>query len=150
MTFLSDDIAKDIPGRPIPYVDSDNQPFYDGCARGELWMQLCLDTKKFQFYPRPCSIYTGGQVEWVKCSGKGTVHTFSVIRRNYPEPCFVPFTPYVVAIIDTAEGVRMMSNVTGCALEDVKIGMKVEAYFSCVNEAAQIFMPFWRPASATD
>jgi uncharacterized OB-fold protein len=146
MTYLSDAIAKEIPGRPIPYVDSDNKPFYDGCARGELWMQRCLDTKKFQFYPRPCSVYTGGKIEWVKCSGKGTIHTYSVIRRNFPEPYFEPLTPYVVAIIETEEGVRMMSNVTGCALEDVKIGMSVAAHFGCISEAAGIFLPFWRQA----
>jgi len=147
MTLLSDAIAKEIPGRPVPFVDADNKAFYEGCARGELWIQRCVDTKKFQFYPRPCSVYTGGQVEWVKSSGKGTVHTFSVIRRNYPEPYFEPFTPYVVAMIDVAEGVRMMSNVIGCALEDIKIGMTVEVYFGCVSEALQLFLPFWRPAS---
>jgi uncharacterized OB-fold protein len=147
MTLLSDAIAKEIPGRPVPFVDADNKAFYEGCARGELWIQRCVDTKKFQFYPRPCSVYTGGQVEWVKSSGKGTVHTFSVIRRNYPEPYFEPFTPYVVAMIDVAEGVRMMSNVIGCALEDIKIGMAVEVYFGCVSEALQLFLPFWRPAS---
>ncbi len=146
MTMLSDAIAKEIPGRAVPFVDADNKEFYDGCARGELWIQRCVDTKKFQFYPRPCSIYTGGKVEWVKSSGRGNVHTFSVIRRNYPEPCFESLTPYVVAMIDVAEGVRMMSNVTGCALEDVKIGMAVEVYFSCVSESLQIFLPFWRPA----
>jgi len=146
MTMLSDAIAKEIKGRPVPFVDADNKAYYDGCARGELLLQRCVDTKKFQFYPRPCSVYTGGKVEWVKSSGKGNVHTFSVIRRNYPEPYLEPFTPYVVAMIDVAEGVRMMSNVTGCALEDVKIGMPVEVYFGCVSEALQIFLPFWRPA----
>jgi uncharacterized OB-fold protein len=147
VTFLSDGIARELPGRPVPFVDTDNKPFYDGCACGELWMQRCVDTGKLQFYPRPCSIYTGGPVEWVKCSGKGTVHTFTVIRRNYPEPYFEPFSPYVVAIIDIEEGVRMMSNVTGCALERVKIGMAVEVYFGCISEAQQVFLPFWRPAA---
>jgi uncharacterized OB-fold protein len=147
MTLLSDAIAKEIPGRAMPLIDSDNKLFYDGCARGELLIQRCLDTKKFQFYPRSVSVFTGGPVEWVKSSGKGSIHTFSVVRRNYPEPHFAALTPYVVAMIDVAEGVRMMSNVTGCALEDVKIGMPVEVYFGCVSEALQVFLPFWRPAS---
>jgi len=146
MTMLSDAIAGEIPGRPVPFVDPDNKVFYDGCARGELWLQRCVETQKFQFYPRPCSVYTGGPVEWVKASGIGKVHTFTVIRRNYPEPSFEAVTPYVVAMIETAEGVRMMSNVTGCALEDIKIGMPVEVYFGCVTAALQIFLPFWRPA----
>jgi len=144
MTLLSEAIAGELPGRPVPYVDSDNKPFYDGCARGELWMQRCVETQKFQFYPRPVSVHTGGPVEWVKCAGRGTVHTFTIIRRNYPEPYFEPITPYVVAIIDLAEGVRMMSNITGCALEDVKIGMRVEAFFSCISHEHQVFLPFWR------
>jgi uncharacterized OB-fold protein len=146
MSWLSDAIAGELPGRPVPFVDSDNKVFYEGCAQGELWIQRCLGTGKFQFYPRLCSVYTGGNVEWVKCAGRGTVHTFTVIRRNYPEPYFEPFTPYVVAIIDVEEGVRMMSNVIGCALEDVKIGMQVEVQFGCVSQAEQVFLPFWRPA----
>jgi uncharacterized OB-fold protein len=146
MTLLSDAIAREIPGRPVPFVDADNKMFYDGCARGELLLQRCVETGKFQFYPRPCSVFTGGPVEWVKSAGKGSIHTFSVIQRNYPEPYFEPVTPYVVSMIDVAEGVRMMSNVTGCALEDVKIGMAVEVYFGCVSEASRVFLPFWRPA----
>jgi len=49
MTLLSDAIAKEIPGRPVPFVDADNKPFYDGCARCELLIQRCLQTRKFQF-----------------------------------------------------------------------------------------------------
>jgi len=84
-------------------------------------------------------------VVWVSLTSKGSIHTFTVIRRNYPEPYLAPVTPYVVAMIDVAEGVRMMSNVTGCALEEVKIGMAVEVYFGCVSAASQLFLPFWRP-----
>ncbi len=145
MTMLSNVISGEIPGRPVPFVDADNKVFYDGCARGELWLQRCVETHKFQFYPRPCSVFTGGPVEWVKSSGRGTVHTFTVIRRNYPEPYLQSLTPYVVAIIEVAEGVRMMSNVTGCAPEDIIIGMAVAVYFSCVDENLRLFLPFWRP-----
>ena len=146
MSWLSDTVAGELVGRPVPFVDADNKVFYDGCARGELWMQRCVDTGKFQFYPRPCSVYTGGEVEWVKCTGRGRVHSFTVIRRNFPETYFEPLTPYVVAIIDVEEGVRMMSNVTSCALEEVKIGMKLQVFFGCVSESQKIFLPFWRPA----
>jgi uncharacterized OB-fold protein len=138
----------EIPGRALPLVDIDNKPFYDGCARGELWLQRCADTGRFQFYPRPCSIFTGGAVGWVRASGLGVIHTFTIIRRNYPEPCFEALVPYVVAIIDLDEGVRMMSNVTGCALEDVRIGMRVEAYFACVDSTRRLYIPFWRPVQA--
>ena len=81
-------------------------------------------------------------------SGLGEVHTFSIIRRNYPEPYFAALTPYVVAIVELDEGVRMMSNVTGCAPEDVRIGMRVEVHFACVHAKTRLFLPFWHPLAA--
>jgi uncharacterized OB-fold protein len=148
MTSLSETVDREIPGRALPLVTADNKPFYDGCARNELWLQRCVDTGRFQFYPRPCSVFTGGEVEWVRASGLGHVHTFSIIRRNYPEPYFAALTPYVVAIVDLDEGVRMMSNVTGCAPDDVRIGMRVEAHFACLHGKTQLFLPFWHPLAA--
>ena len=138
-------VDREIPGRALPLIDVDNEKFYEGCARGELWLQRCVDTGRFQFYPRPCSIFTGGKIEWVRASGMGTVHTFTIIRRNYPEPYLEALCPYVVAMIDLNEGVRMMSNVTRCAAADVRIGMKVEAHFTCMHEKTGLFIPFFHP-----
>jgi uncharacterized OB-fold protein len=148
MSAIRAEVDREIPGRALPLVCIDNQPFYDGCARGELWLQRCVDTGQFQFYPRPCSVFTGGAVEWVRAAGLGHVHTFSIIRRNYPEPYFAALTPYVVAIIDLDEGVRMMSNVTRCPPDDVRIGMRVAAHFACVHAKTQLFLPFWHPVAA--
>jgi uncharacterized OB-fold protein len=135
----------EVPGRALPLVAIDNKPYYDGCAKGELWIQRCVETGRFQFYPRPCSIFTGGPVEWTRCCGLGTVHTFTVIRKNYSEPQFEALAPYVVALIDLEEGVRMMSNVTRCKPDDVRIGMEVEVHFTCVDEKTSLFLPFWHP-----
>jgi len=49
-----------------------------------------------------------------------------------------------VAMVELEEGVRMMGNVTGCAPEDVRIGMDVEAYAVECEEGLAV--PFWRPA----
>jgi uncharacterized OB-fold protein len=73
------------------------------------------------------------------------VHTFTVVRTNYPEPYLHPYLPYIVAIIDVEEGARMMSNLTGCVPEEVRVGMPVEAYFACIHQRSQLFVPFWRP-----
>ena len=35
--------------------------------------------------------------------------------------------PYAVALVDLAEGVRVMANVIDCAPDDVKVGMAVRA-----------------------
>ncbi|MCC6640680.1 MAG: OB-fold domain-containing protein, partial [Deltaproteobacteria bacterium] len=68
--------------------------------------------------------------------------SFSVYRRTYHpgKPA-----PYVVALIALDEGPRLVSNVVGCSLEDVTIGMRVRVRF----EAAGAFvLPLFEPERA--
>ncbi|MFC2071356.1 Zn-ribbon domain-containing OB-fold protein, partial [Chloroflexota bacterium] len=71
--------------------------------------------------------------EWVKLSGKGRVHSFIVVRRAF-NPTFADEIPYTVAVIETEEGTRMVSNVIGCKPEDVRVDMPVEVVFEDVTE----------------
>ena len=96
-----------------------------------------------QFYPRAVCTDCGGDVEWLTCSGRGTVHTFTVIRQNHAKP-FKDELPYVVAIVELEEGPRMMGNVTGIDPDDMQIGMPVEVYFVQADEGVAV--PFWRAA----
>jgi uncharacterized OB-fold protein len=74
------------------------------------------------------------------------VHTFTIVRQNGEVP-FKDQLPYVVAMIELDEGVRMMGNVTGCPVESVRIGMPVEAY--AVECGDGMAVPFWRPVAAS-
>jgi uncharacterized OB-fold protein len=58
------------------------------------------------------------------------VETFSVIHRSFA-PEFAGRTPYVIAWIGLPEqaGLRVFANVTGCAPDEVAIGMAVEVWF---------------------
>ena len=69
----------------------------------------------------------GGDPEWEEASGRGTVYTFTVIRQHGAKP-FRDELPYVVAMIKLEEGPMMMGNITGCAVDDVTVGMPVRAY----------------------
>ena len=72
--------------------------------------------------PRVAEPRTGDtDLEWVEASGEGVVYSTTVMR---PRP---PAAAYNVALIDLAEGARMMSRVEGPAPEEVTIGMKVRA-----------------------
>jgi uncharacterized protein len=74
------------------------------------------------FYPRVAEPATGAtDIVWVEASGLGTVYSTTVIRQKPPTP------NYNLALIDLAEGPRMMSRVEGIAPEAVKIGMSVRA-----------------------
>jgi uncharacterized OB-fold protein len=123
-----------------------DRAFFEAAARGELLYQRCPGCDHRQFYPRQLCTACGGATAWATASGRGTVHTFTIVRQNGMPP-FKDQLPYAVAMIDLAEGVRMMGNVTGCAVESVRIGMPVEAYaIECGDGLA---VPFWRPAAET-
>ena len=75
-------------------------------------------------------------------SGHGTIYTFSIIQQNLVPP-FKEMSPYVLAMIDLDEGVRMMSNVTDCEIEEVAIGLPVEVHM--VEAKPGLWIPYWRP-----
>ena len=74
-------------------------------------------------------------------SGQGTVYSFVIVREPLRGWKFE--VPYVVAIIELAEGPHMLSNVVGIPGEKVKIGMPVSAFFERVNE--EISLPKFKP-----
>jgi uncharacterized OB-fold protein len=129
--------------RALPAPDGTERPFFEAAARGELCYQRCPECEHGQFYPRPVCTACGASPGWARASGRGVVHTFTVVRQNAMPP-FKEELPYVVAMIELEEGVRMMGNVTDCAPEDVHVGLAVEAY--AVEYAEGMAVPFWRPA----
>ena len=129
--------------RPIPDPDPGERPFYEAADRGELVYQRCPACDHAQFHPRPLCVSCGGDPEWATASGRGTVYTFTVVRQNHASP-FREALPYVVAMVELEEGVRMLTNVTGCAPDDVHVGMAVEAYAVALGNGLAV--PFWRPA----
>jgi uncharacterized OB-fold protein len=94
-------------------------------AEGRFMIQRSRSSGRHLFYPRVAEPRTGAtDLEWVEASGEGTVYATTVVRQRPPSPS------YNVALIDLAEGPRMMSRVEGIAPEDVRIGMKVRARIS--------------------
>ena len=131
--------------RPLPRPDAVSAPYWEAAARGELLVQECPKCGNRQFYPRTVCTRCGADPEWLTCSGKGTVHTYTVIRQNHAKP-FRDELPYVVAIVELEEGPRLMSNVVGCDVADVHIGLPVEVTFEQADEGVGV--PFFRPRSA--
>jgi len=113
--------------RPVPKKGTfvDTAPFWEGIERGELVLQYCKDTDRFQHYPRPVSIYTGSRnLGWKAVSGNGVVYSRTVLR--IPGPGITARLPLVVATIDLDEGARLLGNVLDASPEEVQIGCRVE------------------------
>ena len=77
-------------------------------------------------------------------SGRGQLASFTVIRRAV-STAYADEVPYVLALIDLAEGPRMMSSLTGVAPADAQVGMAVEVVFEQWSE--EITVPRFRPAA---
>jgi uncharacterized protein len=117
--------------------------FFEAAKEGRLLIQKCTACGKFQFYPRKICIHCGSpDIEWFEASGRGTVHTFTVIHQQ-GMPGWRDETPYPAAIIDLEEGVRMTSMIVDCEPKDVSVGMAVEVKF--VDEGTYV-LPRFRPA----
>jgi uncharacterized protein len=98
----------------------------------------------FQFYPRALCTACAGETEWVDASGRGTLHTYTIIRQNR-SPAFAALSPYAVGIVELEEGVRMMSNIVDCDVEQLQVGMALEVLL--LKAADDVGLPFWRPVT---
>lgn len=115
--------------KPVPVPDGDSRTFWEGCNEGKLLIQKCLDCKTHIFYPRAvCPHCMSDDIKWVESSGKGKVYSYTIARRA-AHPSFKEDVPYVVALIELDEGVRILSNIINCNVEDVKCEMPVKVVF---------------------
>jgi uncharacterized OB-fold protein len=96
--------------KPLPAPDGVSAPFWKAAAEGRLLIQRCPACGHRQFYPRALCTACGADPEWMEASGRGTVHTFTIVRQH-GQRGFKEELPYVVAIIELEEGPRMMGNV---------------------------------------
>jgi uncharacterized OB-fold protein len=133
--------------KPLPTVSGETRPFWEACLRGDLLIQRCNSCGEYQWYPRGiCANCWTTDIAWLKASGKGTVWTFTVTYQNRTAG-FAEDVPYVLALVELDEGVRMFTNVIQCDPRDVKIGMPVEVTF--VQATDRISVPFFKPVEAS-
>jgi uncharacterized OB-fold protein len=98
------------PTKAVPVPTPETQPYWDGARAGELRIQRCRACREAYFYPRPaCPRCSSDDTEWFTASGRATLASYVISERAAPG-----FTaPYVIAIVELAEGPRMMTNIVG-------------------------------------
>ena len=112
--------------------------YEDNVKAGKFMIQRSKSSGNYVFYPRTLEPGTGAaDLEWVEASGDGVVYA-TTVNRQRPEKG----GDYNIALIDLAEGPRMMSRVVGIEPADVKIGMKVKAKVDAIGDKpAVVFEP---------
>ena len=136
----------DANGRPVPVPTPETQHFWDGTRAGRLLLQRCTACSEAYFPPRPfCPACSCRAVEVFDASGDATLYSYVISHR--PHPGFDG--PYSIAVVQLAEGPRMMTNIVACEQtpEALTLDMAVEVTFEAITD--DISLPLFRPAAAT-
>ena len=111
-----------------PSMSPDTEFFWNGLRERRLLIQRCSSCGIVRHPPRPMCPHCLS-IEWdtIESTGRGTVHSF--VMPQHPQFPFMDY-PYIVALIDLAEGVRLVSNLIDIEPEDAWIDMPVEVSFT--------------------
>lgn len=135
--------ADPAPVEPVirPVISRDTAFFWAGTARGELRIQRCGGCGELRHPPGPmCPACGETKPEYVVASGRGEVYSY-VVHHHPPVPG--RRLPFVVALVELTEGVRLLAELVEMAPDDVRVGLPVEITFQRVDD--ELTMPVWWP-----
>lgn len=143
MSTIATGAAVKLPRFDLPTIEPETRPFWEAARNGILMVGRCADCRKPHYYPRPfCPHCWSEDVALEAASGRGTLYTWSTVHVNDLPP-FNERLPYVAAIVDLEEGVRVSTSIVQCKPEDLVVGMPVEVFFEpCTPE---ITLAVFRP-----
>ena len=120
-----------------PVANPETAAFWEAAARGELLIKKCLACGEVHFYPRAlCPFCFSDRTEWQAVSGRGTIYSFSIMRRAA--------APYVIAYVTLDEGVSLMTNIVDCDFAAIRIGQKVRVVWKPSDGGPPV--PMFTPA----
>jgi uncharacterized OB-fold protein len=93
----------------------------------------CTGCGEVSFPPRSiCPGCSSKNFETVKLSEEGTIVTFTVIRVASEK--FAKQTPFVVGIVELADGVRITTQIADVDVDSISIGQPVRMIFRNIQE----------------
>jgi uncharacterized protein len=123
-----------------PAISRDTEFFWAGTARHELRIQRCSECGALRHPPGPmCLACSGAKPDYVVAAGTGEIYSY-VVHHHPPVPGRQ--VPFVVALMQLPEGVRMVGELLAVGPEQVRIGMPVRAEFVTVD--GELTLPAWR------
>ena len=131
------------PARDVlrPVVNRDTEFFWAGLAAGELRVQSCSDCGLLRHPPGPmCPRCGAARPSYVVASGHGEVYSF-VVHHHPPVPG--RSLPFVVALVELVEGVRVLGELRGVDPAQVRIGLPVRIAVDRIDD--ELTLPAWGP-----
>jgi len=93
------------------------------------------------FYPRAlCPHCFSDQLSWITATGRGVIYSYTVAHQAFG--AFAEDIPFIIAIVELEEGVRMMTRIIDAPREKVTIGTAVQLVITPVAEG--IALPIFR------
>ncbi|MEU9452050.1 OB-fold domain-containing protein [Streptomyces sp. NPDC048277] len=120
----------------LPEPDAFTRPYWQAAAEGRLLLRRCRSCGRAHHYPREfCPHCWSEDVIWEPATGRATLYTWSVVHRNDLPP-FGGRVPYVAAVVDLAEGPRMMTELVDAP--EPRAGLDLTVAF---REGVPVFRP---------
>ena len=120
-----------------PPITAETRFYWSEAAAGRLVLKRCDDCDQAFWYPRSiCPLCHSHRTSWRPASGRGTVYTFAIVRRA--ESAWAAAVPFVLAVVELAEGPRIMTNIVGCDPAEVSIGAEVEVVFDPAGDESAL------------
>lgn len=130
--------------RPLPEMSALSEPFWAAARERRLVIQRCLACQAYRFPPEiACSQCGSEDYEWAPVSGRATLYTWTVA---YPPllPFFGERAPWPIAVVQLAEGPRLVTNIVGVLPEEYEIGMPLKVGFEDVD--GDVTLVVFKPA----
>lgn len=129
--------------RLAPAITADTEFFWNGLRENKLLIQRCGGCGQLRHPPRPmCPNCRSLDWDTVESSGRGSVYSY--VMPHEPRFPFFDY-PYVVALVELEEGVRLVSNLTDIAPADVTVGMPVQVHYQTFDN--DLVLHQFRPSS---
>jgi uncharacterized protein len=134
----------DLPVRKVD-VTPETTPFWEATQQGKFVLPRCTQCSATLWYPKGfCPVCSSSSIEWVPSSGRGVIYSFSITRKG--TGVWADHSPYVIAYVELDEGPRVLTNIVGCDVEEVHIGMLVSVVFTQTQEGPAVYR--FRPTAA--
>lgn len=134
--------------KPLPTPDPLTKTFWDSVKAHAMQLQQCGNCHKFIYYPRAVCPHCGSRdLAWKPVSGKGKVYGFTINMGKHPSvAAFAPDAPYVIAVVELAEGPRIMTNLVGIDPDPAKIKVDMDVVVQYDDVTENVTLAKFKPA----
>ena len=108
---------------PSPMANPENKVFLEAAQKNQLVLKYCNACKQPHYYPRTVCPHCGSDdTTWMESQGLGEIYSYTVMRRGVA-------VPFAMAYVRLEEGISMLTHLTNCDFDAIRVGQKVKVVF---------------------